>query len=52
LSRMTSNFQEKVPIASTIEPPGGLWLVFDCYDILCICIVERWKALGIVLLWN
>jgi hypothetical protein len=24
LSRMTSNFQEKVPIASTIEPPGGL----------------------------
>ena len=28
------------------------FLEVDCYDMLCICIVERWKTWGIVLLRN
>jgi hypothetical protein len=34
----------------TIEPPVGPLLVFDCYNMLSIFIVERLKAWGIVFL--
>jgi hypothetical protein len=36
----------------TIEPPGGLVLVHEYYNMLSICIGERWNAWGRVLLAN
>jgi hypothetical protein len=28
----------------TIEPPGGLLLVYECSNMLSICIWERWNV--------
>jgi hypothetical protein len=33
-----------------IEPPEGLLLVYECYNMLSICIGERWNVWGGVLL--
>jgi hypothetical protein len=40
LSSSSSNFP-KVGTYRTIEPPGGLLLVFDCYNMLSVCNMER-----------
>jgi hypothetical protein len=34
----------------TIEHPGGIFLVYKCYNMLSICIGERRNAWGRVLL--
>jgi hypothetical protein len=36
----------------TMEPPGGLLLVYEWYDMLSIYIEESWNVWGRVLLAN
>jgi hypothetical protein len=35
-----------------IEPPGGLLLVYEWYNMLSICIEDSWNVWGRVLLGN